>query len=164
MNAHTMMVTGYLRGSLTQSSPGARGIEKLARNPCVRQAVTYAHLVNPADVMREVLKEDPREGISPFALAQGNSFEARLLRDSAARLLALYRAEGRLSTGESGVANLDLMVAGSDERTLRRRAGITQDLLRRKMRARGGAPNIIVHPVLSVPLAGRESFSSPTSW
>lgn len=145
-----------LIGALPPTNPAARGIEKLARNPCVRQAVVVVHRVDPAVVMREVLGSDPREGMSPFAQARGNRFEARLLDDGGARLFDLYRRAGRLAPRESALVNTTTLVQGSGEAALRRRAAITEDLLRRKVAGRGGAPNVIVKPVLTVPLAGAQ--------
>src|SRR5207248_11075152 len=84
-----------LRGALPAEAPGARGIERAARNPgCQRLRALIMARVAPATAAQHVYGEAPREGQSPFALALGNSFERKLFEDGAAQFLALYRKAG----------------------------------------------------------------------
>jgi hypothetical protein len=62
-----------LRGRLNAEEPGARGLERVARNPgCQRlRALTIAG-VSPATAVGEVTVDLAREGQSPFALNFGS--------------------------------------------------------------------------------------------
>src|SRR5438034_1784363 len=86
-----------LRGTLRAEQLGARGIERMARNPACQllKALTIAGF-SPATVATSAYGDAAREGQSPFALAAGNQFEAKLFENGAAALLELYRAAGRL--------------------------------------------------------------------
>jgi hypothetical protein len=65
-----------LRGSLEPEEPGARGLERVARNPeCgLLTALTIAG-TTPATAAESAFGELAEEGQSPFALAMGNRFE-----------------------------------------------------------------------------------------
>src|SRR5215207_545349 len=73
-----------LRGSLRAEAPGARGLERVARNPACQRllAITSAGLT-PAGIVKQVYREDPREGQSPFAIGAGNQFERELYDEDA---------------------------------------------------------------------------------
>ena len=74
-----------LRGSLQADEPGARGFERVARNPeCTRlRALTIAG-IDSATAAVKVYGEPAREGQSPFALAIGNRFDRAMADNGAA--------------------------------------------------------------------------------
>lgn len=143
-----------LRGAHTAEEPGARGIERVARNPdCLRlRALTIAGFT-PASAAA-ILGVPSHEGQSPFALAMGQRFEKRMLENGAANLFALYREEGLLSVHEAKFAAIDDLAPGTSSRALQKRATETRRLLDAKRRGDANAPNIIVKPRLSVDLVG----------
>src|SRR5262245_29344467 len=93
-----------LRGTLPSEEPGARAIERVARNPACRRlrALTMVG-VTPATAAARLYGEAAREGQSPFALTTGNRFERELFADGAAKLLTLYREAGQLAADETRV-------------------------------------------------------------
>ena len=94
-----------LRGSLGPEEPGARGLERVARNPeCMRLRALTIVGITPATAANRIYGEPAREEQSPFALALGNQFERSLFNNSAARSIQLYRDAGRLTTKECKVA------------------------------------------------------------
>lgn len=143
-----------LRGAHEAEEPGARGIERVARNPdCLRlRALTIAGLT-PATAAA-ILGVPPNEGQSPFALAMGQRFEKRMLENGAASLFALYRERGLLAVQEIKFIAVDDFAPGSSPKALQKRAGETRRLLDAKRRGDPNAPNIIVKPRLSVDLVG----------
>jgi hypothetical protein len=143
-----------LRGAHEAEEPGARGIERVARNPdCLRlRALTIAGFT-PASAAA-ILGVPPNEGQSPFALAMGQRFEKRMFENGAANLFALYREEGLLAVNEAKFIAIDDFAPGASPRALQKRAGETRRLLDAKRRADPNAPNIIVKPRLSVDLVG----------
>src|SRR5687768_7938955 len=142
-----------LRGTLPAESLGARGLERVARNPaCQRlRALTLAG-VTPATAATAVYGEAPREGQSPFALSAGNRFERAIFDDGAARLLKLYRAKGRLGADEGVVVDLSEVVRGAKPADMARRRELTLDYFRRKLAGDPTAPNLIIKARLTVPL------------
>lgn len=143
-----------LRGAHEPEEPGARGIERVARNPeCLRlRAVTIAGLT-PATAA-EILGVLANEGQSPFALAMGIRFERRLLDNGAANLFTLYRERGLLNVHEAKIIAVDELAPGSQPRALRRRETETRRLLQAKYQANALAPNLILKPRLIVNLVG----------
>src|ERR671939_1098739 len=123
-----------LRGSLDAEQLGARGLERMARNPAggLLKALTMAG-VSPARVVKAVYGEPKREGQSPFAIGAGNQFEAGLFESGAARLLELYRAQGRLSVTECRVADVPSLAPGLSRGAMDRRHTLSDRLLRRKL-------------------------------
>ena len=150
-----------LRGSLGPEEPGARGLERVARNPeCMRLRALTIVGVTPATAAKEIYGEPAREEQSPFALALGNQFEKNLFDNSAAKLLQLYRDAGRLTTNECKVAVIPDLAPplSSDPRkllvSLGRRQSETIRLLRAKAAGNKDAPNIIIKPRMFVRLLG----------
>jgi hypothetical protein len=144
-----------LRGQQPAEEPGARGIERVARNPeCLRlRAITIAGMT-PAKVANRVLGLPDREGQSPFALTMGQRFERRLIEHGAANLFALYRERGLLGIEEAKIVALDQLAAGSTLRARRQRESETTRLLVAKLRGDPLAPNLIIKPRLCVDLVG----------
>jgi hypothetical protein len=79
-----------LRGSLSAEEPGARGLERVARNPecmCLRALTIIG--ITPGTAAERIYGESSHEGQSPFAIAIGNRFERTLIENGAAALLEL---------------------------------------------------------------------------
>lgn len=155
-----------LRGSLPADEPGARGFERVARNPdCTRlRALTIAG-IDSATAAVKVYGEPAREGQSPFALAIGNRFDQRMSDNGAAELLELYRREGRLSTAECKVAIIPELSPIGACRDLKHvmavRQTMSQRLLEQKLNRDPKAPNIIVKPRILVTLLGLDHGIEP---
>jgi hypothetical protein len=151
-----------LRGSLPMEEPGARGLERVARNPeCTRLRALTIVGITPATAATEVYGEPDREGISPFTMGLGIRFERNLFENSASRLLQLYRDAGRLSTTECKVTIVPDLAPPLATRnaakladTLARRQAETDRLLRKKAAGSADAPNIIIKPRMFVQLLG----------
>jgi len=144
-----------LRGGLPPEEPGARGIERVARNPqCFKLKALTIVGITPATAAHRVLGMPDREGQSPFALALGNQFERRMLESAAAMLFTLYREKGRLDAAEAKIVNVDDLAPGSDLRARRRRETETRRILEAKRRGDPSAPNLVIKPRLQVTLVG----------
>src|SRR5439155_26598361 len=90
-----------LRGSLAAESLGARGLERLARNPgCLRLEALAVAGISPATAARAVYGETRAEAQSPLAVQTGNRFEAALSSGDAARLVELFQRERRLDSSD----------------------------------------------------------------
>jgi hypothetical protein len=144
-----------LRGELKAEQLGARGLERMARNPAcgLLKALTVAG-VSPATVVTDVYKEASREGQSPFALNAGNQFEEGLFESGAARLLNLYRTSGRLGLTECKVVSVPDLAPGATRAAMDRRQTVSTRLLSMKLAGDPAAPNIILKPRLTVMLLG----------
>lgn len=162
MISATALRQAQLRGKLPAESLGARGLERVARNPsCDRlRALTLAS-ITPATAAQMVYGETPQEGQSPFALSAGNRFERLLYADGAARLVQLYRERGRLAANEGLVVDVSELVPGVKPADLQRRREITLEFLRRKLAGDLTAPHVIIKPRLQVPLLGVEYDTEP---
>lgn len=142
-----------LRGALPARAIGARGLEHLARNPGCERLLALSVLGVRASDAATALYNEPAEGQSPFALSVGERFEARLFEDGAARLLALYIGKGRLPEGATAV-DVAARVPGTGEAARTRRSWLSLRLLRQHLAGDPAAPAVILHPRLSVDLAG----------
>jgi hypothetical protein len=143
-----------LRGSIEAAEPGARGIERVARNPdCLRlRAVTIAGMT-PAQALKVMGRPD-REGQSPFAMLLGQQFERFLLRNGAANLFAVYRKENILTQAEAKIVSVEDLAPGTSIAARRRRESETRRLLDLKLKGDPLAPNLIIKPRLPVSLVG----------
>jgi len=153
MNRSMEMRVSRLRGSREAEEPGARGIERVARNPeCLRlRAVTIAG-ITPATAATAILGMPDREGQSPFALTLGQRFERRLIENGAANLLSLYRDRGRLTVTDAKIVNVDDLAPGSALRARRQRETETRRILQAKLHGDPSAPNVVIKPRLAVRL------------
>jgi hypothetical protein len=155
----TALRLARLRGNLSAEAPGARGLERLARNPaCLRlRALTLAG-ITPTAAAAEVYGEPVPEGQSPFAIGAGNRFERALFEDGCARLLELYRNRGRLGTdegrGAGAVVDVSRAVPGASPEALARRRALTDRLLRAKLAEDRDAPVLVIKPRLTVTVLG----------
>lgn len=160
-----------LRGALHAEEPGARGIERVARNPaCTRLRALTMVSITPATAVKNVYGETVFEGQSPFALAAGNRFEEDLFASGAAKLLELYVSAGRLEAQECKVVvvpdhDRSLQSGPSRKQSIQRnmalRRNLTRQLLTLKLNGDPRAPNIIIKPRLSVSLLGVEHDIEP---
>lgn len=143
-----------LRGSIEAQEPGARGIERVARNPdCLRlRALTIAGMT-PAQALKVMGRKD-REGQSPFAMLLGQQFERYLLRNGAANLFALYRKLNHLSETEAKIVSIEELAPGGSLAARRRREAETHRLFEAKLRGDPLAPNLIIKPRLTISLVG----------
>jgi hypothetical protein len=151
-----------LRGRLSAEEPGARGIERIARNPeCTRlRALTIAG-ITPKTAAESIYGEQTQQGQSPFALSIGNAFEQGLIKNGAASLLKLLRDAGRLTTAECKVVVIPDLVPGVGVSVVARRNAETLRLLRLKATGDRTAPNLIIKPRLTVGLLGLDHGIEP---
>lgn len=144
-----------LRGKLPAEEPGARGIERVARNPeCARLKALTIVGITPKTAAEQIYGEPVREGQSPFALAIGNSFDRGMTANGAAALLRLLRDARRLTTRECKIVIIPDMVPGGGSAVMARRQAETLRLLRLKAAGDAAAPNLIVKPRIAVELLG----------
>ncbi len=155
-----------LRGSLAADEPGARGFERVARNPdCTRLRALTIVGIDAATAAVQVYGEPDREGQSPFALAIGNRFDRAMSENGAAELLHLYRSAGRLAVSECKVAVIPDMAPLGSQRDMKHvmalRQTLSQKLLEQKLRGDPKAPNIIIKPRVPVSLLGLDHAIEP---
>ncbi len=171
---------GRLRGDrLPTGGIGAREIEQVARNVgCDR--VHALLLTGVAPTIAEIaVYGGTAPAQSTFGLQKGSRFERTLCANGGDRLLALYRANGRLAREEVSVVDIGqltplvsapprvLLPAGATaaqrraarERRaatlLHRRADLTLRYLRRRLSGDPDAPTMIVQGCLPLTIMGR---------
>jgi hypothetical protein len=153
-----------LRGGLPLSSRGARDLEHLERNSaCDAHTLMVSIGAHPADVAR-LLNVPAEEGQSEHALSHGNTFELRNLDGGAAAILDLYRSVGILGIPHAKVKIFDPLPPAPPrtetvryrrwELIRRRRALHTAKLIRDRWQGDPTAPNMIVHPGLTLDVFG----------
>lgn len=151
-----------LRGTLPSKELGARGLERVARNPkCMRLRVLIAVGVAPATAAADVYGFPAKEGLSPFAMGAGVKFEHVLLKNGAANLVRIFEKTGRLQAGEDKVAVIANLLRGSLSAAMRKHRIILREKLAMKLRRDPQAPNIIVKPRLPISFLGREHQIEP---
>lgn len=144
-----------LRRSLPAEALGARGLERLARNPaCRRLEALVVAGVSPTTAADAVYGQPGAEKQSPLAAQTGNRFEKWLADGGADRLKDLYRREGRLSTGDDRVIIIPALVAGTGAAAMAQRRLTTQRLFGMKLAGHPDAPNIILKPRVQVRVFG----------
>ncbi|MGW1834995.1 hypothetical protein [Streptomyces sp. NPDC002067] len=135
----------------------ARALAALAANPgCRRRALLDGAGVDKAALAR-ALGSPAGHGQSRFALARGNSFEARVKADGGAELLRLLHARlpSHVPAPEADeVAAPDLAAAGPEGRTARTALAL------REATATGGW-TLLDHPLLAVEVAGSPAYVEP---
>lgn len=151
-----------LRGpSVPPKALDARALAALATNPgCRRRAILDGAGVNKA-TLASALGSPSAFGQSQFALARGNTFEARVKADGGAELLRLVHE--KLDPGAvapAGAEVPDLTATGPEGRTAR-----TALALRDATTARAGAGTggwtLLDHPMLALDVAGSPAFLEP---
>ena len=166
MNSAITASLVVLRGSLSSEEPGARGFERLARNPdCTRLRALVMAGISPSTAAVQVYGEPDREGQSPFAIAIGNRFDRIVAENGASILLDLYRSKGRLATHECKVVIVPDVIPLTTPRNaphiMALRHAFTRHLLLQKARGDASAPNLIVKPRIPVTFLGRDYYIEP---
>lgn len=117
--------------------------EQWAKNAkCEANVLSAVHGISMADVARaEGL--DPSMGQSPFALARGQMFEARLFRNRAERLIPELALHGVLPKPDAEFRDFRLRLHGGPYRTLDDARAATSVLLRDVAAGKGGKKSIV---------------------
>ncbi|UIX33891.1 hypothetical protein [Streptomyces sp. GQFP] len=139
----------------------ARALAALAANPgCKRRAILDGAGVNKA-TLASALGSPSGFGQSQFALARGNTFEARVKADGGAELLRLVHEKldpGAVPPTEAEVP--DLTATGPEGRTARTALALRDAHLARSDSAAGGW-TLLDHPMLALDVAGSPAFLEP---
>jgi hypothetical protein len=163
---HTEARLRRIRGLAPPKRYDARTIAALTRNPaCARRAVLDAAGVDKEHLARRV-GFPPSFGQSPFAIARGNMFEARVRAEEYVELLRLLREDLGIDLPE--VSYADLGSTDRAEETLPARHARSQSRLSRAIgyadgeRGRcGGAASLFVHPLLRMLVGGQNVYLEP---
>jgi hypothetical protein len=148
-----------LRGSARPLNYNARSLAALTINPgCGRRAVMDAAGVDKTRIAAHSGFPAPF-GMSPFALARGNAFEARVKANGCAELLRLLRDKLALPIPEVSYIPLDV-VGDLIDRNVRYRRTRTE--LLRAARSDDDEPRTLFdHPMLRLRVGGHDVFLEP---
>ncbi|MGW1718945.1 hypothetical protein [Streptomyces sp. NPDC002156] len=139
----------------------ARALAALAANPgCKRRSILDGAGVNKA-TLASALGSPSGFGQSQFALARGNTFEARVKADGGAELLRLVHEKldpGAVPPTEAEVP--DLTATGPEGRTARTALALRDAHLARSESGAGGW-TLLDHPMLALDVAGSPAFLEP---
>lgn len=139
----------------------ARALAALAANPgCKRRAILDGAGVNKA-TLASALGSPSGFGQSQFALARGNTFEARVKADGGAELLRLVHEKldpGAVPPTEAEVP--DLTATGPEGRTARTALALRDAHLARSESGASGW-TLLDHPMLALDVAGSPAFLEP---
>ncbi|MFB7663817.1 hypothetical protein ACFC1R_07675 [Kitasatospora sp. NPDC056138] len=145
-----------LRGRAPQRSLDARALAALAANPgCRRRAVLDAAGVDKAAVAGHLGHPAPF-GQSPFAIARGHVFEARLKENGYAALLEPLRRHLGLLPEPTALAVPDLLTRSAPAV----RAERTREVLAEAASA-PGVWTLLDHPMLRLTVAGSPTYLEP---
>ncbi|MDX3454584.1 hypothetical protein PV396_21995 [Streptomyces sp. ME02-8801-2C] len=141
----------------------ARALAALAANPgCRRRAILDGAGVNKA-TLASALGSPSAFGQSQFALARGNTFEARVKADGGAELLRLVHEKldpGAPAPTEAEVPNLT--ATGPEGRTARTALALRDATTARAGSGSGnGGWTFLDHPMLALDVAGSPAFLEP---
>ena len=137
--------------------PSARDIEKVARNPeCQTLRATLAANVDLRKYAQEVIGL-PEERQSPIALARGNQVDRFVLGDYAKVLVEKMLEDGKIDTAPTIE---DLSRRAPSREGMRKIARRTDEHIGAHL-AGEEAPDILVHPVLSIALGPDTQFIEP---
>jgi hypothetical protein len=143
-----------IRGDVPPLRHNARTIAALTGNPgCARRAVLDAAGVDKDGLARHI-GFPASFGRSPFAIARGNAFEARVKADGGAELLRLLRAVLGLDVAAVEYADL----GARDDPDLRHSR--SRDRLIRAAERRDGT-TLFDHPLLRLDVGGRTVHLEP---
>ncbi|MEV0262074.1 hypothetical protein AB0I49_12070 [Streptomyces sp. NPDC050617] len=135
----------------------ARALAALAANPgCGRRALLDGAGVDKGALAR-ALGSPASFGQSQFALARGNSFEAKVKADGGAELVRLLHerlGDGSPAPGPGPVAAPDLSAAGPEGRTARTELALQEATA-------AGEWAFLDHPMLALPVAGSPAYLEP---
>jgi hypothetical protein len=148
-----------LRGSARPLNYNARAVAALTINPgCGRRAVMDAAGVDKTKVAAQTGFPAPF-GMSPFALARGNAFEAQVKANGCAELLRLLRDKLALPIPEVSYIPLDAVgdLVDRNVRYLR-----TRNALLEAARSKDDEPRTLFdHPMLRLRVGGHDVFLEP---
>ncbi|MGY1500551.1 hypothetical protein ACW4TU_28910 [Streptomyces sp. QTS52] len=140
----------------------ARALAALAANPgCRRRAILDGAGVNKA-TLAGALGSPSAFGQSQFALARGNTFEARVKADGGAELLRLVHEKldpGAEPPVEATVP--DLTASGPEGRTARTALALREATAATRAGTRTGVWTLLDHPMLVLDVAGSPAFLEP---
>ncbi|MDH6110575.1 hypothetical protein P3T36_006171 [Kitasatospora sp. MAP12-15] len=146
-----------LRGGAEQRGLDARALAALAANPgCHRRALLDAAGVDKT-ALADRLGQPAPFGRSPFAIARGNAFEARLKADGCAALLApLRRRLGLPAEEDSPLLVPDLLPrSGPAVRAARTAQALAEAV------AEPASWTLLDHPMLRLTVAGSPAYLEP---
>jgi hypothetical protein len=147
-----------LRGPVPPLAHNARTIAALTTNPgCRRRAVLDAAGVDKRAVAARA-GFPPAYGQSPFAITRTRSFSAQVKANGCAELLRMLRDVLELQIPE--VAYHDLEDAGGNESQEVRHA-LARQVLGEAARRVDDAGTLFDHPLLRLPVGGRQVFLEP---
>jgi hypothetical protein len=148
-----------LRGSARPLNYNARAVAALTINPgCGRRAVMDAAGVDKTKIAAQTGFPAPF-GMSPFALARGNAFEAQVKANGCAELLRLLRDKLALPIPEVSYIPLDA-VGDLVDRNVRYRH--TRNALLQAARSDDDEPRTLFdHPMLRLRVGGHDVFLEP---
>ncbi len=147
-----------IRGPVAPKKLNARAIAALTSNPgCARRAVLDAASVDK-QALAEHIGYPPRFGLSQFAIARGNAFEAFVKANGCAELLRLLRDRLGLPLPEVSYDDLN-SVAGHE--TMEARYRRSRQLLARAARCDADSGTLFDHPLLQMMIAGRTVYLEP---
>jgi hypothetical protein len=126
--------------------------EQWAKNPtCEANTLSAVHNIR-LDKAAEAAGLEASFGQSPFALARGNTFEAGLFYDDAARLRSALERKGALTAGSAGFHDLRLkMNRGTCLTTVDEAVAETNEWLRRIATDPASAETIVAAPMIKIP-------------
>ncbi|WP_280692667.1 hypothetical protein [Kitasatospora sp. GAS204B] len=150
-----------LRGGAEQRGLDARALAALAANPgCRRRAVLDAAGVDKGAVAGRLGRPAPF-GRSPFAIARGTAFEARLKADDCAALLEPLRRHLGLPPGDGDRLDTPDLLPRSGPAV---RAARTSEALAEAVAASLADPalwTLLDHPMLRLTVAGAPAYLEP---
>ena len=126
--------------------------EQWARNPtCAANTLSAVHNIR-LDKAAEAAGLETTFGQSPFALARGNTFEAGLFYEDAARLRSALERKGALPAASAGLLDLRLrMNRGTRLTTVDEAVTATNEWLRRIAADPASAETIVAAPMIKIP-------------
>jgi hypothetical protein len=150
-----------LRGPVAPRGLDARALAALAANPgCRRRAVLDAAGVDKGAVAARLGRPAPF-GRSPFAIARGTVFEARLKADGCAALLEPLRRHLGLPPGEGEPPAVPDLLTGAGPAV---RAARTAEALAEAVESSLADPDrwtLLDHPMLRLTVAGAPAYLEP---
>jgi hypothetical protein len=147
-----------LRGPVPPKAHNARTIAALTTNPgCARRAVLDAAGVDKRAVAVRAGFAPPY-GQSPFAITRTRSFVAQVKANGCAELLRLLREVLELDIKEVAYQDLE-DAAGNDSQEVRHQ--LARQVLGTAARRVDEAGTLFDHPLLRIPVGGRQVFLEP---
>jgi hypothetical protein len=147
-----------IRGSAEPKKHNARTIAALTSNPgCTRRSVLDAASIDK-QALAEHIGYPAAFGMSSFAIARGNAFEAHVKANGCAELLRLLREHLDLPLPEVSYDDLN-SVAGHE--TLEARYRRSRQLLAHAARSDQEAGTLFDHPLLRMNIGGKEVYLEP---